>query len=96
MPDSAKNLPRFIPTLTEVVHAPIKRESTPQYPEQPGKKNPEEINSALQSSLRALVDEVVAVQLAELRPRLVVEINRVLQERLGELVAAKLANLDAN
>ncbi len=102
MPNTAKALPRFIPTLTEVVQFQAPSASHAPAPHRPGGGGPaspevpdevrQRLDAALRPQLRSLVDEIVAAQLAEMRPRLVTEIDRLLQQKLSELVAAGLAN----
>jgi hypothetical protein len=100
MSQSPKTLPRFIPTLTEVVPGSFAAAMpASQDPVDPGPmpglavdEVQRRIHFAMQSSLRTLLDETVAAQLADMRPRLVAEIDRVLQEKLSALVAAELTH----
>lgn len=100
MPQSARPLPRFIPTLTEVVQGPLASQASAANGSADAEPLPgaavedvqRRIHAAVQASVLPLIDEIVAARLADMRLRLVTDIDRLLHEKLSALVASELAN----
>ena len=99
MQTNPKVLPRFIPTLTEVVTFPVEPQPPSIVFTAEGQINPEDLvdrvmmqlKGPINASVQAAVDEFLASHLVQLRPRIAHEIDRVLRQKLGEVLAAELA-----
>jgi FtsZ-binding cell division protein ZapB len=87
------NLPRFLPTLTEVVHAPV-RLPVPHEPEdsteQIIQRVMQRLDVSLESRVRQTIDTIVLEQLETLETRLRQEIQQVLRESVTEAVSLQL------
>lgn len=93
MPASPRNLPRFLPTLTEVVQPPV----VMQAPAEPSFPNEEliervmrRLDVSLESRLREALDTRILEQLKAMEPRLRQEIGFVVRQAVAEAVAAEL------
>mgnify|MGYP003387182819 CR=1 FL=1 len=88
-----KNLPRFLPTLTEVVHAPAglpMPQEASHSTEQIVQRVMQRLDVSLESRVRETIDTIVLEQLETLESRLREEIQQVLRETVTEAVTLQL------
>lgn len=93
MPATPRNLPRFLPTLTEVVHTPTAL-TVPRQPiqstEQIIDRVMQRLDVSLESRVKQTLDTVVLEQLDALETRLRDELQQVLREAVTEAVTLQL------
>lgn len=93
MSATPRNLPRFLPTLTEVVHAPAgmpMQQASSHTTEQIIQRVMQRLDVSLESRVRQTIDTIVLEQLETLETRLREEIQQVLREVVTEAVTLQL------
>ncbi len=90
MPAAPKNLPRFLPTLTEVVHIPV---ATPVAGEAAISADDIidrvmlRLDGPLQGALQAVLGTLVVEKMRELEPRIRDEVDRVVRLAVEDAIA---------
>ena len=93
-PGAPKNLPRFLPTLTEVVHLPSAKA-----PEPAPAFNTDDLvdrimlrlDGPLQAALQAAIGSLMIDKLREMEPRVRDEVDRAVRQSVEEAIAQEIA-----